>query len=566
MSLQVSAASLATHNVQQGSNRRSANFHPSIWGDHFLSISSATDDSMETDLIDAKHLELKEEIRRMLTADINKLSKKKVDLIDAIQRLGVSYHFESEVDEILEKAYNTDHHNCVLTDDENIDDLYYISLQFRLLRQHGYKISADVFNNFKDSDGNFKSTLIEDARGMLSLYEATHLRVHGENILDEALAFTTKHFESMGTQFSTPLAVQIKHALKQPIHKGLQRLEARFYMSIYQEDPSHDQVLLTFAKLDFNKLQKVHQKELADITRWWKGLDFAHKLPFARDRVVECHFWILGVYFEQKYYLARRILTKIIAMTSVIDDIYDVYGTIEELELFTAAIERWDISAIHQLPEYMKLCYQALLDVYSEMEKDLAFQEKLYRLHYAKEAMKTVVKNYFLEAKWCHKKYVPKMDEYMTVALVTSAYPMLATTSFVGMGDIMTKEAFEWLFNNPKMVTASSVVCRLMDDIVSHKFEQKRGHVASSVECFMKQHGATEEEACNELQKQVTTAWKVINEECLRPTSVPTPLLMRILNLTRVIDVIYKDEDGYTHAGVVLKDYVSSLLINPVPI
>lgn len=83
----------------------------------------------------------------MLTADINKLSKKKVDLIAAIQRLGVSYHFESEVDEILEKAYNTDHHNRVLTDDENIDDLYYISLQFRLLRQHGYKISAGMTSN-----------------------------------------------------------------------------------------------------------------------------------------------------------------------------------------------------------------------------------------------------------------------------------------------------------------------------------------------------------------------------------------------------------------------------------
>ena len=63
-----------------------------------------------------------------------------------------------------------------------------------------------------------------------------------------------------------------------------------------------------------------------------------------------------------------------------------------------------------------------------------------------------------------------KMDEYMTVALVTSAYPMLSTTSFVGMGDIVTKESFEWLFSfNPRFIRASSVVCRLMDDIVSHK-------------------------------------------------------------------------------------------------
>ena len=76
--------------------------------------------------------------------------------------------------------------------------------------------------------------------------------------------------------------------------------------------------------------------------RWWKELDFATKLPFARDRLVEGYFWILGVYFEPQYVRARRILTKTISMTSIIDDIYDAYGTFEELELFTEAIERFD--------------------------------------------------------------------------------------------------------------------------------------------------------------------------------------------------------------------------------
>ncbi len=39
---------------------------------------------------------------------------------------------------------------------------------------------------------------------------------------------------------------------------------------------------------------------------------------------------------------------------------------------------------------------------------------------------------------------------------------------------------------------------------------------------------------------------------------------MQILNLAHVIDMVYKDEDGYTHAGVVLKDFVSSMLIEPM--
>ncbi|KAA8544974.1 hypothetical protein F0562_019809 [Nyssa sinensis] len=373
--------------------------------------------------------------------------------------------------------------------------------------------------------------------------------MHGEDILDEALVFTTAHLESLvshNPHLSNAFAREVMHSLKQPIHKGLPRLEARHFISVYQEDDSHDGTLLKFVKLDFNELQKVHQKELSDIARWWKDLDFATKLPFARDRVVECYFWILGVYFEPQYFLARRTLTKVIAMTSIIVDIYDLYDTLEELVLFTDAIERWDISAVNQLSEYMRVCSQALIDVYSEIEDILTKEGNSYQVHYAKIAMKRQVRAYFDEAKWFHEDYIPTMEEYMCVALATSAYPMLATTSLVGMGELATKEAFDWVCSEPKIFRAASTICRLTDDIVSNKFEQKRGHAASAVECYMKQYGGSEEEIDAEFGKQVCDAWKDINEECLSPTTVPMSLLTRVLNLARVIDVLYKDEDGYT--------------------
>ncbi|KAG6637483.1 hypothetical protein I3843_11G176600 [Carya illinoinensis] len=560
MPIQVSAvAAPKAHNrVMPEINRRSANYQPSIWGDHFLSYAS---EFLESDMKMRQQIEeLKENVRKMLTATVEKPSQK-LNLVDAIQRLGVSYHFDNEIQEILQQLWKTHESDYP----EYNDDLYSVALMFRLLRQDGYYISCDIFNKFKDNKGNFKGSLCNDVKGILSLYEATHLRIKGEDILDEALVFTTTHLQSVASQLSGPLAAQVTHALKQPIRKGLQRLEARHYFSVYQEDASHDKVLLKFAKLDFNLLQKVHQKELSDIASWWKDLDFSRKLPFIRDRVVECYFWILGVYFEPQYDFARRMLTKVISMTSVIDDIYDVYGTIEELDLFTEAIERWDMSTADKLPEYMKMSYQALLNVYTEMEQNLG-EEKSYRIQYAIEAMKNQVRAYHHEAKWFHQKYIPTMDEYMPLALVTSGYAMLATTSLVGMGELVTKDSFEWLFSDPKMVTASAVIGRLMDDIVSHKFEQKRGHVASAVECYMTQHSVTEEEAVHQLRKQVTDAWKDINKECLYPTKVPMPILMRVLNLARVIDVVYKYEDGYTHAGIVLKDFVASLMVDPVPL
>ena len=83
--------------------------------------------------------------------------------------------------------------------------------------------------------------------------------------------------------------------------------------------------------------------------------------------------------------------------------------------------------------------------------------------------MKNQARAYFAEAKWLHDEHIPTFEEYMDVAQVSAGYIALATTSLVGMGDIATKEAFDWLSSNPKIMLSSSFIARLMDDIKSHK-------------------------------------------------------------------------------------------------
>eukprot|EP00257_Ricinus_communis_P026378 XP_025013792.1 alpha-copaene synthase isoform X1 [Ricinus communis] len=514
MSLQVSAVPIktSTQNATSAVKRHSSTYHPTIWGDHFLanlSHSKIIDGSIEQQFEG-----LKQKVRKMII-DLNNEPCKKLGLIDAVQRLGVGYHFKSEIEDVLQKVYHD------YSDDE--DDLNTVALRFRLLRQHGIKVSCAIFEKFKDSEGNFKTSLINDALGMLSLYEATHLSIRGEDVLDEALAFTTTNLQSVLPQLNTHLAAQISRALNRPIRKYL--------------------------------------------PRWWKSLDVATKLPYARDRVVECYFWMVGVYFEPQYSFARIMMTKIIAITSLLDDTYDNYATGEELEILTEAIERWDIKAKDALPEYMKIIYTTLLDIYNEYEENIAKEEKslLYSVYYAKEVMKRVVRAYLAEVRWRDNCYTPTMEEYMQSALLTTCSPMLAIASFLGLKEIATKEAYEWASEDPKIIRASSIVCRLMDDIVSHEFEQTRKHVASGVECYIKQYGASEEEVIKLFRKEVTNAWKDLNEECLNPTPVPMPMLERVVNLTRAIDVIYKDDDGYTNSHI-MKDYVASVLKDPVPV
>ncbi|XP_020206642.1 probable terpene synthase 2 isoform X2 [Cajanus cajan] len=542
--------------------RHTATFHPSIWGDYFLSYVPTFSEGD----INMKQLQLlREDVRKMIVSpiDININLSFKLNIINAVQRLGVSYHFEHEIDEALHQIYN------ISTKDNNItivdDDLHFLALLFRLLRQQGYRISSDVFRKFKDQSGNFNERLANVIQGMLSLYEAAQLRLQGEEILEEAHNFTLIQLNKSVTSLLSPfLAAQVHHSLGQSLRKGMPRLEAKYYISFYQEDPSHDEKLLTFAKLDFNMLQELHQEEVSSMTKWWiQDLNVSTNMPFARDRIVESCFWILGVYFEPQHSLARRIMIKVIAISSIIDDMYDAYGTIDELELFTNAIERWDICALVDLPEYMKLCYASLLEVFEEIEQELRKQGKAHFVKYAKKEVKRLVQAYITEARWFHYNHKPTVEEYMKVATMSCGFSMLTTVSFLGMEDT-TEEVLKWATSDPKIVVAASTLCRLMDDIVGSEFEQKRGHVVSCLECYMKQHNASRQDAIEELLKEVERAWKDINEECLNPTQVPMTFLIRVVNLARMMDVLYKEEDSYTNAGGIMKDYIKALLVNKI--
>ncbi|XP_058115042.1 beta-cubebene synthase-like isoform X2 [Magnolia sinica] len=536
--------------------RRSAKYKPSVWGDHFIASSPQVPDARINERIE----ELKKEVKRMLRTDSGPFQK--MSLIDEIQRLGVAYHFEMEIEEAMRQIYDA-HING---DYDGGDDLHAVALQFRLLRQHGYNIPPDVFEKFKEDECHFKASLCTNVKGLLSLYEAAYLSTRGERILDEAIAFTSKNLRAMVAHLESPLSTQVAHALELPLRKGMPCLEARRYISLYQELECRTDVLLELAKLDFNLLQSLHQGEIGELSRWWRAVDFASKLPFVRDRLVECYFWILGVYFEPQYSFGRIAVTKLISIASVMDDIYDVYGTLEELKPFTEAIQRWDIGTMDQLPEYMQVCFHALYNVVKEIEEKTTDEGRSYTAHYSKEAMKALTRAYLMEAHWFSTGHVPTLDEYLEIAVMSSGYPMLAVQALVGLGDVATKEAFDWVLSVPKIVWSTGLIARVVDDLQTNKVEQSRGDNASSVQCYMKEHGVTDEEACQALQKLVTDAWKDINKACLRPTPFPGPILAPSLNLARMMEVLYQNGDEYTDSAGQTKERIASLLVDPIPI
>lgn len=351
-----------------------------------------------------------------------------------------------------------------------------------------------------------------------------------------------------------------------PIHKCIPRLLSRYYIDTYESNSSHDKTLLRFAKIDFRFLQSLHLKELQDLSRSGKSLDLSRKLPFARNKDVEAYFWALATFYEPQYTLGRAMFTKVAKILTIMDDTYDAYGLYDELELYTEAVLRWDKSCMNKLPDYMKLTYENLLDTFDGFEQDLAKEARSHLVSFVRELVKAQCQAYFQEAKWLHENYVPNYDEYMEGAAITSAgYTVFSAVAFLDMGKIATEEAFEWVSQTPKVVKASCIISRLMNDIASHKAEQKRNHVVSAVECFMVQNDVSEEIAIEQLHKKVEEAWMDLNEEFFRPTTFPRPLLTIILNLARVIEFYYGlGDDGYSVVNQNTRDKIQRVLIDPI--
>jgi isoprene synthase len=102
---------------------------------------------------------------------------------------------------------------------------------------------------------------------MLSLYEASYVAYEGENILEEAMEFTRMHLKDLKGEVSKSMAEQVSHTLEVPLHRGMLRLEARWYIEAYNTREDANSLLLELAKLDFNIVQSVLQSDLQDMSR-----------------------------------------------------------------------------------------------------------------------------------------------------------------------------------------------------------------------------------------------------------------------------------------------------------
>ncbi|KAJ4901137.1 hypothetical protein Rs2_15088 [Raphanus sativus] len=547
--------------------RRSGNYQPSPWDHRYLL--SINNEYAKEEKVKARDL-LKEKVRKMLDAE-TKSRLEQLELIDDLQKLGVSYHFEIEIDNILMDFHHQNGRSVWTCDHE--EDLQATALEFRLLRQHGFDVSEDIFDVIVDKieSDTFKS---DNINSIISLYEASYLSTKSDSKMHDIIRpFATEQIRKTVGDETCNLEVREKaiHALEMPYHWRVRRLETRWYIDAYKKKHVTNLVLIEFAKIDFNIVQIAHQEDLKYVSRWWKETCFADQLPFVRDRIVENYFWTVGLIYEPQFGNIRRIMTIVNALVTTIDDIYDIYGTLEELELFTAMVDNWDVNRLEDLPEYMRLCFLTLFNEINSIGCDILKYKNIDVIPFLRKSWADLCNAYLVEAKWYKKGYKPSVEEYIQNAWISISAPTILIHFYCIFSDQISVQILESLSqHSQEIVRCSATILRLANDLGTSPDELARGDVLKSAQCYMHETGASEEEAHAHVQQMICETWDEMNYET--KTARTSSLLSRgfmeaAVNLARMSQCMYQYGDGHgcpNKAKTV--ERVRALLVNPVPL
>ncbi|KAJ8452031.1 hypothetical protein Cgig2_016612 [Carnegiea gigantea] len=488
-----------------------------------------------------------------------------LNLIDDIQRLGLSDQFDNDIKSSLNKlACDIDVLNL---------DLRATALLFRILRQNDIWISQDEFERFKDDDGNFMESLGNDVEGMLNLYEASHSALEGEGLLDEAKTFAMKHLhDQIRTNEKGSLANHAMETLELPRQYRSPWVEARRFMETYLQDEINPkardtQALLELAKLNFNMVQSMHRNELQEMSKWWKGTGLASKLTFSRDRLPEAVFFTISVAHKPELCKCRKALTKVVKFIALIDDIYDVYGHLDELEAFTSAIERWDINTIDGLPEYMRLAFLALYNTVNELGYEILKEKGRNCIPFLRKSWENMCKAFLVEARWYYKGHTPTYEEYLNNGWVSSSGPLLLTHSYLLASPSITTEGLDCLFNNHDLLRLPSIIFRLANDLATSEAELERGETINAMSSYAKEAGVSLEDAREHMKKLIDESWKGLNRirasNSNETTAFSDDFVEIAINLTRTVQCIYQRGDGFGSPDLI-KKRVLSLVLEPV--
>ncbi|KAI6704866.1 hypothetical protein NL676_007828 [Syzygium grande] len=341
-----------------------------------------------------------------------------------------------------------------------------------------------------------------DILGLESLFEASHLGTEGEDVLDEIA-------ESIGQRLHASLA-------------DLDHLQARFVR---------------------NSLGNPFHKSLAS---WWKDLGMAKELKYAMEQPLKWYMWPMAILTDTDLSQERVLVTKSISVIYIIDDIFYVYGTIDDLTLFADVINRWECSEKDNIPEYMRMCFHALDDITNEVSSVVYKNHGWNPLCSLRKTWASLLNAFLVEARWFASGHSPTTQDYLDNATVSSGVHVLLVQLFFLLGEKIDPQSVDLLEKTPEVVSSTASILRLWDNLGSAKDEFQDGRDGSYVECYKEEfQGASDVVARDHVKKMISEAWKRLNKACLYPHPFTKSFTKASLNTARMVPLMYNYDHNH---------------------
>ncbi|CAI9290934.1 unnamed protein product [Lactuca saligna] len=473
-------------------------------------------------------------------------------MVDKLQSLGISRHFRVEIQNVLDETYR-----CWVKGDEQIFmDIVTCALAFRVLRTNGYEVSSDRLAEITKQP-------FDDVYAAVQMCNASQIMHQEELAFGEAKDFLDQTIlnASIFSLFRAP---------RFPFNASVERISTRRNIEHYNVDTTRtlkttfrssnisNTDYIRLAVEDFNACQSIHRVELEGLERWVveNRLD---KLKFVRQRAAYCYFSVASTLSTPELSDARISWTKSSILTGVIDDFFDVGGSMDELVNLIQCVEKWHVNVDNDCcSNEVRIIFLALKDAVIWIGEEAYKRQNRSVTNHVIETWLNLMQSMLREAIWSRDKSVPTMNEYMENGYVSVALGPIVLPALYFVGPKLSKDVVESseYYNLFKLMSTQG---RILNDIQSYKRELEAGKLNA-----VTLHTSDEQEAVEEMKKMINSKRGQLLKLVVQVEGSVVPRACKDVfwSTSNVLNLFYATEDGFT--GNSILDTVKEVIYRPV--
>ncbi|KAK6917508.1 Terpene synthase, N-terminal domain [Dillenia turbinata] len=508
----------------------------------------------------------------------------KLIMVNHIERLGLSEHFNEEIEEILSQI----HRNLGVEETWEMPAklvpslIYKEALAFRLLRMNGYHISSRRFCWFlqdKDIVMHIERSCIDFLSTMYCVYRATDIIFSGEDELEKARSFSRKILEraiSLGTGLDNVVVFpncqrMIGHELSLPWLARLDHLDHRMWIEANQTTPLctgkasfyrllclNNRKLMQLAMDNYKFRQLIYMKELEQIIRWTKEWGLFN-IGFGREKSTYCYFSFAASCSLPYNSDLRKIIAKSATVITVADDFYDMEGSLDELRSLTRAVQRWDGTG---LTGAGKTIFDALHEFVRDTAAKHLSQKGSDITKYLQKCWGEIFDSWMKEAEWSKSRATPSTDEYLQKGMISIAAHILALTGSSFLNSSLPNEKL-WNDQYHTLTKLLMVTTRLLNDIQSYQKEEEDGKM-NMVLLYLKENPEADvKDSIAHIRDFLEAKKKELLEHVFRSGSNDLPASFKHLHLScfNIFQMFFHSKNRFDSDTEMLHDIAKAIFV-----